>query len=817
VIDPRVTVLPSAYEEGALSHADDRRLARVLPLSEALSHHWDTDAHFAFYTFPGRPEWPRVRKGHEAQAELEFPVVAIDQDSPQHDPWTPETRAAFTEQLAELLPPELDPTWFYWTPRGCRAVYVLDRPAPLARVEGLLAGLVRDWTRAGFSPDHLCDWTRLMRLPSTPKTVHGVHLRADLTPHGPGPLLDWGKIVPGSVATGVDAPAPRRPLPSAREAQALLETAGAGNRTVQSDWYTEARKLSRSSVFFPVAFQDKPLSSLHPSRNEAIQRAVGSASTRLRRVESEPTTPEHVWALLMPAILAAVDQDDPANRRSLPHELWKACLAYRAKDDMKAHLAHARRTADAEAKVDLLEQVLDGARTWAPHADEDWLRRHLVVRDPSARHHYVLNPRGKYEAVPLSKHAVVSFADQIGMRLFVPAFGPNPRDPTALRRRTADEVVADAAVYVDLEARPGLPEGGFLDPMGRLIISAYTRADDPPCFDPVIDEYLHAFWGKHYDEIARWVSCALAIEEGMVCALSLTAASGAGKGLLAQALADCFSSRRFASAHELTGEFQSELEKSPLLVIDEGMVGGSNVCADAFRRVVGGGSLRINPKGHPSYAMQNRVRMLMTANDTRMVMDLVSRVVGEDGIQALARRIFHRALGSGGERWLAAHGGETLAMTWVGPDSDRALARHFLWLHKTIDRTQGRGLLLMDGDLDASLREKLTLSQAGVTEVGLLLLQALNSRSPYVQPGPGGALYLAPQGILERVKESGYRLTTAEVMDALGEVVGPAPRSSFRLGKPPRKVRWRLIRMDRAATLAEELGADFNPPEEGNE
>lgn len=155
-----ILVIPSKYQK-SMEHQG----CQVMPLEDALTRQFDTDAHFACYSSPVRLKNTHIRDG-----DVTFSCAVFDLDDPaSHELGTPRSED-FTETLyeAQLLLSEKLSTdvGMYCTRGGGRLVVPYASPADEDLHKRFVKTVISILEKAGFSPDNLTDAARLFRLPS---------------------------------------------------------------------------------------------------------------------------------------------------------------------------------------------------------------------------------------------------------------------------------------------------------------------------------------------------------------------------------------------------------------------------------------------------------------------------------------------------------------------------------------------------------------------------------------------------------------------------------------------------------------------------
>lgn len=135
----------------------------VVPLQQALSAQYNSDAHFCPAVIDGEDKHPRLttKLKPELQTEVRFHVIVVDVDAPE--------KKATTEWLASQRAALADSPWdssiYYETKGGYRLVWLLPAPLNIDQYLGTLAALRQELARYGVACDELKDWTRCYRLP----------------------------------------------------------------------------------------------------------------------------------------------------------------------------------------------------------------------------------------------------------------------------------------------------------------------------------------------------------------------------------------------------------------------------------------------------------------------------------------------------------------------------------------------------------------------------------------------------------------------------------------------------------------------------
>lgn len=707
---PRVIVLPRC-EPGVSSLADaGARAFAPMDLRAALIAEYDWDAHFALYDVEGEEQFPRVNKPalallRAAGASLRVSITALDYD--RHD--LPELTDALWNALVDevqgaAVPP---PTYMYRTSRGCRILYCHE-PLEPEDAEGLHQGLLDLYAQAGI----VCDpdatgWNRTHRLPRVK--------RDDGRPQPPYTLLEGLPLEASTIKRGkVLRVAPRLetltlPRPLAGDLPSLWVHNNGGVKL--TEWAKEAKRrlADRQDGALAHLFDPSPPPVPDP-RNKTLMQWLGCMSAVL--IHLPETTPQHLYALLEAPVAQSLRNDG----RDLHAECWKMLCYCWAREEAK----HASLEIESQ---ELADTIVAAVRKWPtppPEPDKEWILRHAVVGVGSA--FYVLQADGYYSRVSYNHGLVHAGLRDSGLCPALIDLSPEGKDlsePAILNR-----------YCTALSKAPRLemgPHGGWLDGNTFVQGAYHRRTDLEPIFDQRVDQWLRKLAGPHYATLNRWIGLALAIERGPICALSLVGPPGSGKGMFAQALAECFSNQKYAQAN-VFGTYQYGVAETPVIFVDEGWPPLRNI-PDTFRRLVGGTSLEINRKHEPIFCMDIAPRLVLAANNGSVVSEIFKRKqLTADDERALWQRLLRIEIPEDASPWLARQGGRAFTHAWVkdtGVPSRYVVAKHFMHLYATHGQSGGASRFLMEGTPDAQAAQDFAIQRDEVAEAGQALVAAL--------------------------------------------------------------------------------------------
>lgn len=750
-------VLPEKRWRGINTLDEKARPLEVRPFWDALHTHWGSDAHFVAYHFrdSGQTRPVRVNKAclpyirAVSGLEIMTNVLALDYDLPGHQSWGDVGEDALSDFLRHLeLCAEHEPlcwqwTYFHTTKHGARLIYLLEEPVDVEVAEEHHRWLTQQLRIGGVSIDDIdalgvmsngeyakslyptSDWTRCFRLPKVVRDNEcswESEFFLELEQRDARLALDkLGRIErKGSAAVkGVEPFA--EPKPGVTESLKLLsyfnEETG---RLNQSDWLREAKRRLQGRACYDCLFRHATLAK-EGSRETTLMSFVGEAVSLLYGMfkgGSQLTTPAHIYALF----LDPVQQLEPdSGTPDWTDSLWRHVGYCWQNEEAK----WAKRAAEKQQReIDALQKlnaIVEGMQRWCDAIElrgseeeaKEFAMRHLIAA--TERSCYVMRPDGWYDQMGTPASLLVPRIRTLGMddliQIQIPtASGKGYRTPSAQELineygtpvKTVVGVPGTGEDRARIESIDG-PRAVLIKPLYQL------RTDLVPTFDAEIDQWLHEFFGEHYELGMVWCAFALRPDLGPICGISIQGGAGIGKKLWATGLFECFVGGHAASAEDLVSNFQPGLLTSPFLLIDEGwpsytLAGGKHP-ADMYRELTGGGSRCVNVKFRAPIEVRNPVRVIFTANN----FDVVSLLAGHRDLSpedraALAVRLLHLDLGRRGEFYLRARGGIKHTRGWVkgdgGEPSSFRLARHFLWnMELRVGNTPVGSRLLVEGNM----------------------------------------------------------------------------------------------------------------------
>ncbi len=131
-------------------------------------------------------------------------------------------------------------------------------------------------------------------------------------------------------------------------------------------------------------------------------------------------------------------------------------------------------------------------------------------------------------------------------------------------------------------------------------------------------EYLQATFGEDWTYVLNW--CAYTIqnpcERANVILFLISQEEGTGKSTLGRIMRTLFGhhARKATKAADVTGRFTDHLAGALFVHGDEIMFAGDKAGADSLKTLATDDTMRVEPKGVPSFETENRLSFLMTSN-----------------------------------------------------------------------------------------------------------------------------------------------------------------------------------------------------------
>lgn len=227
-------------------------------------------------------------------------------------------------------------------------------------------------------------------------------------------------------------------------------------------------------------------------------------------------------------------------------------------------------------------------------------------------------------------------------------------------------------------------------------ISVLHKSKFQPKYHADVNRWLVAFGGKSHDKLIDWLA-SFTMLESSTCMLYICGPKGIGKNLLAESLAQIWGG--FADWEDRASDYQSDMGRNPFLWANEDMEKPrrTSIMA-AIRRLIAGGNQRINEKQRPAYGMECYYRLLVTANNPKLLKSWAN--LSSDDVEAVRERVgyFYASGSAKTELEMMASERNIPVRELTKEFASGKIAEHVLWLgqnHKIVGAETRR--LLVEG------------------------------------------------------------------------------------------------------------------------
>lgn len=747
----------------------------LVPLVEALTREWETDAHAVQYLVPGSDQMPRLNGGAIGwlRAQGVEPVMVravVDCDTPGHTAWTdfPGGAEWWAETLKVLREsPELAGAWWYHTRAGYHLWWELPQPIPVSRWRTWSQQLVEHLRARGILADPLHDWTRLTRLPRVVRD--GVAQDRPRAEGLPGPLR-WSPAVRVAVPDRVSS----APLPP------VGATAPEYTPPTDDEWGMLRRRRVPDDVVdvlvegHPLAPPPENRKPGKPGRDTLFLQYAGTVIGAFGSLD--PT-------LLYRYFYASIQAQHPAAEINL-ETLWDRCtylvrkhaaegragalprsaavIPLRRPDDdcdggdlqMTPGRAqppeysrergdlHTASGGDAEARPHRGQRP-DSAQYsgGAQSADNDCddldaiaqdtshlaaqaaVARRLLLTEPKTREYWVYDAyTSELTAADIYQGPVASGAVVMEMERYCPALAGKLRSGETGQGNpySTPRILADSGTLIRqdrIELRAGQQHTVY-DPQAHRLTCGIApwQTGIVPREHPQIHEWLTLIGGDHPDKLLDWLATFRQVEKP-TCALYLKGPPGTGKGLFYAGLARLFAAGEFVPYSALVTDFPEELFRSLLVVADEALprVRTGLPTSAQLRTMIASDQHRVNKKGLTPQVVHGALRFIIAGNNDHII-DLTDEDPSYEDLAATVIRFGYLRSDDAPAKYLERIGGRRATESWV---AGRGIAEHVLWLEQ--NREVERGARLLVHGWKSPMHDRL-LQKAGIVQLVLTAL-----------------------------------------------------------------------------------------------
>lgn len=864
-VEPRSIVLESVKEVGASQLVPQEGkpvplIRQARPLRELLREHFPAKRYVTPYEVVGESSWPRLNAPvlpelRRSGVDIRCGWMAVDLDFRPQGPGTPkgswgvfdDALQSILEKLgaSPLLAQITEPTAFYTTRHGARAIYVLTRPVSPEEYERGALNLVRYWQRAiaeagvALEVDEAClHWNALFALP---------HVADESGVFSEEP---WFRYVETEARLDpsrfVEVDHEERSARAGGSAQPTPETRGITLDVLQAGGYITDRFLPSAHAEHGRAviqrmlgvdlFGEEPIAA-HGGRDDTLTKVAGAVAHMIR---SQGGTLEEAAAFLVwPGAVLNEHETEHDARDWIAAGIEKLCRFW-SRDYSPSRVGSVSAQLKREAVVESAATMLRAephvmAMAGIVHAqigdpdllspDPDKVRTALKRSLVFARQrpdgsvpdtHFYLLPNGFYSRIALKNPA----ADQRFQEVLA-MLGEDRSSFLALSHE------ARALVHGNVISQPDQllfwPGESDLDPTtvrlartsSGLAVQSYQlkRSPGEAKRSLLVEGWLRALAGEQFERLQQWIAAALAVEEGPVPALFLYGESDAGKTLLIEQLCRSFSGPGGqcspTAGATLLGGFEDGLEACPVVAFDEaaGNDWSRGESSLIFRRLAGCRQFVAKRKFKAPANCRIAYRVICAANNPNGIKAMLAGDTRED-TDGVARRLLVVAASPEAKEYLRRQ-----------RIPDREFLEHFRWLYslrRELGVAEPGGYMLVQPHLgpisrDEALAESVIGDHRSGNELDLIAqyICEVHDLKTWVDEEMGGYLLVSSAHAAEWLRSRNHdpSCTAKRLAMQLRRLVQGLPTRMYRGGEQRRVV---CISPDKLGLLLRETNCDVN-------
>lgn len=273
---------------------------------------------------------------------------------------------------------------------------------------------------------------------------------------------------------------------------------------------------------------------------------------------------------------------------------------------------------------------------------------------------------------------------------------PAPVDWTTMtekgpRKRTAKEV---AALYGTVASRIVADltiDRSYLDPATKTFYEAVCpRRKLEPVFNTQVDTWLRLLGGTEADRFLDWIATVGDLTR-QTCALYLSGAPGAGKGMFAKGIARLWNEGAPTKLANILNGFNHDLTRCPLVFADERLPNKPGISSD-LRELIGTESMTLARKFMDNAELRGAIRIIIAGNNEHLLAVDKDEELTPDDLEAIAGRFLHIDVSVAAKAYIDSIGGvHGATKDWVSGD---VIAKHALWLHANRTVVPGKRFLV---------------------------------------------------------------------------------------------------------------------------
>lgn len=690
-----------------------------MSVREAMESEHHSDAHMTLYSLKDAdgsileaiPLLTKhiLKQVRQAGGDILLNAIALDWDCPGHIPLTPELLRDFLSKF--LTACAMDERLGRWacihsTRHGCRVVYELASPIPADIGEQYIVSVIKEFKKHDipFDPSTK-DWTRRFRLPKVVRD--GLHTKDEpvfyiQTQEVTLDVKQFKKADINSLAVVIDYEK-KGTYPPQEECNDILYEKGQQGRARQTEYFKKAKSLIKSSTpYYDNLFSSEAPMCGSTGRNDFFCKMLGLIIPKM--LDRFRATPEQIFALLSDPLHElepiAGKQDPSQHCWNLLQDIYEREFEkYKVREEKKAQLVEEGQTA--------LERMADGMRQWCDAEElfdedssvvEEFVKGHLFAN--VSQFYYPMDEDGWYGSVCLMRHQLVARIRKTFLAGIVDT-EKQGRDGEPTSVSPIEIMDRYSTVVNEVRMSPLQGSKGRIDNLDGdkpvLVLPMYQRNEFLPAeFNGAVDGWLKALFGRHYFEASKWIAYALDFEAGPICAISISGSGSVGKKMFVEGLAECLVDPWTATGHDMCGNENGAILRTPFLVVNEGMPKTRDMSpSDTFKSLTAGDPIRVRELYKPSVNVINPMRLIFTANDHAVLQEISKgKELTPQTRKAMGERLLHFDVGPEAEAHLKRLGGRTYTekegARWIrgdsGQPSDFIVAKHFMWMYRNRER-----------------------------------------------------------------------------------------------------------------------------------